>query len=374
MAGYAASLNPSYGQNSQGQYDYNGMSNIPGMATNWYPSEMAAQAAWFQANPQYGTDPSTPTGTPNSSVTTPAAGSNGLMNQVNNAAMTGNGTQSTQNPLQPSYLPNPPTAQATTYNPASASTAGYNPQGYSAATATNSYDPAQATAELQQAAGVQDAQQQQGLSQMLAAQGISPGSSGAQAAYQNLSTNQAAALDPALAGVQQYAGGLDLQTSLANQSSQNAAGQFNAGAQNTGGQFNAGALNTANLANAGAQNTAGQYNASASNQMTLQNLQDLLQSQQFNAQAYNTAGQLGAGYQNQDWLAQLQAELGLQNTGLNTAGNLAGNQANQTVPVQPGFFQDLTGAASAAAPFSGSGGTATAPATTPSFTDAPYIL
>ncbi len=287
----------------------------------------------------------------------------------------------TPNPLQPTYLPTPPTAVATTYNPATYGAAGYNPatynaDGYTAASATNTYDPTQATSELQQAANVQDQQQQGGLAAMLAAQGISPGSSAAQSAYSNLSTNQNAALDPALAQVQQTAGGMDLQTALANQSSLNAANQFNSGAVNTAGQVNSGALNTAGQFNAGAANTAGQYNAGslnaagatnagASNQFTLQDLQDLLQAQQFNATAANTAGQLQAGYGNQDWLAQLQAELGLQGQGLSTAGSLAGSQANQTVPTNPSVWSDITGAASAAVPFLASGSAAPSTPTAP---------
>ena len=110
-----------------------------------------------------------------------------------------------------------PTAGASNYQPS-----------YSADT----YNPAQATSELQQAAGVQDAQQNSNLMSMLAAQGISPGSSAAQSAAQNLSTTQAAALDPSLAGVQQYAGGLGVQNN----------------------EFNSGAFNTAELTQAGAQN------------------------------------------------------------------------------------------------------------------------
>jgi hypothetical protein len=203
------------------------------------------------------------------------------------AATTATATTPTANPLQPAYLSTPPTAQATTY--------------------VNPYDPSTATSELNQAAGVQDNQQQQALMSMLAAQGISPGSSAAQAAMQNLSTTQNAALDPTLASAQQYGAGLAEQSGLAN--------------------------------------------AGAANTMTSQNLQDLLQSQEFNASAYNTAGLTSAGYGNEDWLAELQAQLGLQDQGLATSGSLAGDQANQAVPLNPSLFSQITGAASAAAPF-----------------------
>jgi hypothetical protein len=233
------------------------------------------------------------------------------------------------NPLQPSYIPTPPQAQATTYTPA---TVGQT------ATYTNPYDPAQATSELQQAAGVQDQSQNSQLMSMLAAQGISPGSSAAQAAMQNLSGAQGAALDPSLAGVQENAAGLGEQSGLANM----------------------GALNNTNLTNQSALNTGGQYNAGANNTMTSQNLQDLLQQQEYNSGAYNSAASQGAGYQNQDWLAQLNAQLGLQTTGLNGANSLAGDQANQTVPLDPSLFSQITSgvgaAASAAAPFTGSFG------------------
>jgi hypothetical protein len=206
-------------------------------------------------------------------------------------------TATAQNPLQPTYLPTPPTAQA--------------------ATVTNTYNPQTATNELNSAAGVQGQQQQRALESMLAAQGISPGSSAAQAAMQNLSQTQTAALAPSLVSAQQFGAGLDSTTNLANQG--------------------------------------------ATNQFTLQNLQDLLQSQQFNANAANTAGQQQAGYQNQDWLAQLEASLGLQQTGLQTSGQLAGQQANQTVPTNPSIFSDIVGGASAAAPFSGSGAMSASP-------------
>jgi hypothetical protein len=166
---------------------------------------------------------------------------------------------------------------------------------------------------------------------MLAAQGISPGSSAAQAALQNLAGAQGAALDPSLAGVQENAAGLSEQSGLANLGSLNSAGQFNAGAANTAGQYNA-----------GAENTAGQYNAGAMNSATGQNLQDLLQQQEYNSGAYNAAGQQQAGYANQDWQDELNAQLGLQTTGLQGSNSLAGDQANQTVPLDPGFFQDLT--------------------------------
>jgi hypothetical protein len=187
------------------------------------------------------------------------------------------GAATTANPLQPTYLPNPATATPTTY--------------------TNTYNPQTATDELNQAASVQNNQQNQNLMSMLAAQGISPGSSAAQAADQNLATTQTAALAPSLVSAQEYGAGLNTQ---------------------------------AGLANAGAANTD-----------TLQNLQDLLQTQQFNASATNTAGQQQAGYANQDWLAELQAQLGLQQTGLSTSGTLAGDQANQTVPMDPSFFSDI---------------------------------
>jgi hypothetical protein len=206
------------------------------------------------------------------------------------------------NPLQPSYLPAPPSATPTTY---------------SAATYNNTYNPATATSELNQAAGVQDQQQQQNLMSMLAAQGISPGSSAAQAAGQNLSTTQNAALDPTLASAQEYGAGLNEQSGLSN---------------------------------ASALNSAGSQNASASNTDTLQNLQNLLQSQEFNASAYNNAGSTSAGYANQDYLAQLEAQLGLQQQGLSTSGSLAGDQANQTVPLNPSLFSDITSGAQAFAP------------------------
>jgi hypothetical protein len=177
-----------------------------------------------------------------------------------------------------------PIAKATTQTQAQVSP--YDPTTY-----TNTYTPAQATSELQSAAQTQDAQQNANLMAMLAAQGISPGSSAAQGAAGQLANQQAAALDPSLAQVQQGAAGLNQQAGL------------------------------------------------------------------FNAQAANTAGLDLAGAQNQDWLAQLEAMLGLQQTGLSTAGSLAGSQANQQVPVSPSIWSQILGGlgegASVAAPFLG---------------------
>ena len=246
-----------------------------GVTNGWLPS------GWLPSQTQPGTtgtatQAQTP-GAPAAAAATPAA--------------------TTANPLQPAYLSTPPTALPTTYQ--------------------NPYNPQTATTELTSAAGVQDQQQQQALLSMLAAQGISPGSSAAQAAGQNLDATQTAALAPSLVSAQQYGAGLGEQSGLAN--------------------------------------------AGAANTMTAQNLQDLLQSQEFNASAYNTAGQQSAGYGNQDWLAELQAQVGLQQQGLSTSGSLAGDQANQTVPLDPSLFSQIAGAASAAAPFSPAGSSGASP-------------
>lgn len=46
--------NPSFTQNKAGLFDYNGNSGIGSEATNYYPTEQAAQAAWVQ---KYGSGP-----------------------------------------------------------------------------------------------------------------------------------------------------------------------------------------------------------------------------------------------------------------------------------------------------------------------------
>ena len=250
-----------------------------GVTNGWLPS------GWLPSQTQPGTT-GTATGTATQAQTPGAP-----------AAAAATPAATTANPLQPAYLSTPPTALPTTYQ--------------------NPYNPQTATTELTSAAGVQDQQQQQALLSMLAAQGISPGSSAAQAAGQNLDATQTAALAPSLVSAQQYGAGLGEQSGLAN--------------------------------------------AGAANTMTAQNLQDLLQSQEFNASAYNTAGQQSAGYGNQDWLAELQAQLGLQQQGLSTSGSLAGDQANQTVPLDPSLFSQISGAASAAAPFSLAGSSGASP-------------
>jgi hypothetical protein len=251
-------------------------------------------------------------------------------------------TATTANPLQPSYIPTPPQGQATTYQAATTGAATYDPATIAnTALYNNSYNPQTATSELNSAAGVQDQQQNQNLMAMLAAQGISPGSSAAQAAAQNLGNQQVSALAPSLVSAQQYGAGLSEQSGLANQGALNSTNQFNASSQNSAGQFNAGSQNTANLANQSALNSAGQYNASANNSMTDQNLQNYLQAQQFDASAANSSGSQQSAQQNTDWLAQLQAQLGLQGQGLSTVGSLAGDQANQTVPVDQSLFSSV---------------------------------
>jgi hypothetical protein len=218
------------------------------------------------ATQQPGQTAGTPASVPQSTAPTQTA-----------AAVPNTAAATTPNPLQPSYLPTP-----ATYN--------------------NPYNPSTATTELTTAAQGQDQQQQQALMSMLAAQGISPGSSAAQAAVQNLDTSETNALAPSLVSAQEYGAGLGEQSGL-------------------------------------------------------QNLQDLLQSQEYNANAYNTAGLTSAGYGDQDWLAELQGQLGLQGEGLSTSGALAGDQANQQVPLDPSLFSQISSGvgsvASAAAPFLG---------------------
>ena len=68
-SGPATPFDPSYGMNPNGSggYDYNGTSQLPTTATNYFATLQQAEAAWFAANPAYASFAGSPTsaGIPN---------------------------------------------------------------------------------------------------------------------------------------------------------------------------------------------------------------------------------------------------------------------------------------------------------------------
>lgn len=303
MAGFA----PSYGVNNLGQYDYNGVSSDPSLATNWSPSLAAAMQQWFAANPTYSADQGGGATDPN------ATGPNnaGPPPPPGNAA-----TQSGYNPLQPEYLGAPSTINATT-----GSAAYYTPTDYQASTLSpqlmNSLGVGQTEQALQNSVAPQYGQQDQQMMQMLATAGVAPSSTAGSTIFNNLAQQQLAGISPAMASA--------IQNSQANQLS---AGQFNSGALNTAGATNAAAANTAGQYNAGAANNMTQFNANAQNAAAQQNLQNSLQQQLYNANAYNAAGNNYFNAQTGAYNNNANAFNALNSQGLSGATGLAGQQAS----------------------------------------------
>jgi hypothetical protein len=209
------------------------------------------------------------------------------------------------NPLQPAYLQQPATLNATTVNPS-----------YLSSGLLNSLGSGQTIAQLQAGVAPQNQQQDQQMMQMLATAGLAPSSTAGQTAFNNLAQQQNAGIAPSIAAA--------IQNSQGNQLN---AGQFNANAGNTGSLYNAGAMNTANA----------------------QNLQNQLAQQQYNASAYNGAGQdyfnaLTGAYNN-----NANAFNALNSAGLSGSQGLAGQQsgngnslAGQTINTFPNYGSNST--------------------------------
>jgi hypothetical protein len=244
---------------------------------------------------------------------------------ANNASIAGLAPSSTSpnaqataagyNPLQPAYLQQPATLNATTVNPQ-----------YLSPQLTNSLGSQQTVGALVGANQPQFQQQDQQMMQMLATAGLAPSSTAGQTAFNNLAQQQLAGMDPSIASA--------IQNSQGNQLN---AGQFNATTGNTAAQNNANALNT-----------------TANTNLTNQNNQQL-----YNANAYNTAGtnyfnaETGAYNNTQNAFNALNNAglAGSQNlaTGQQSGGNqLAATTAN-TFPVQSGSGYSSLGAAAGSA-------------------------
>jgi hypothetical protein len=182
------------------------------------------------------------------------------------------------NPLQPAYLSQPATLNATTVQPQYASSAGYNAQTLNPQL-TNSLGSGNTVNALVSANQPQFQQQDQQMMQMLATSGMAPSSTAGQTAFNNLSQQQLAGMDPSIAAA--------IQNSQSNQLN---AGQYNTSALNSAGQYNAGNQQNANQYNATTGNTAAQNNANALNTAAGTNVANQNSQQAYNASAYNNAG------------------------------------------------------------------------------------
>lgn len=359
--------NPSWSENAMGQYDYNGVSQNPSMATGWEPSLSSAEQAWFQSNPSYaqyntGGDamngPQT-AGGPGSQAINPAtnntSGLSGLFDPQQMAGM---------QPLPFSAFGSIPYMSPATYSASNYGATGYSPATYGASDwkpqnvnlPSNAFvDPSTASSFLNQNMGLLQQQmdpvfqqQKQGLDESMAARGLF-NSGGAVQAQNDLTRQQ----DSALAGAQEplVAQGMGYQqqdvTGNASLRAQgafqdaltgNQAGQFNAGQQTATAAQNAGFENAAASQNATAANQAGQFDAGANNQAGATNSAAANVMNQYNAGNYLTAtGGDQAAYNN--FLATLMGQGGgygsnLMNAFLGSYGG-ANPQALNTIGSMP---------------------------------------
>ena len=371
MAGLPlGAFDPSWTQSDTGQFSYNGVSSDPAAiamngGTGWFPSEQAAQNAWFAANPAYAQDAGqTNTSGPqlgstvNGDTMAPAPTAAQLAGPQNPAIAGG------YNPLQPSYLGAPPTLNATTAQGQTYNPTGYNAQGLSPQL-MQSLGAGSTINSLVGANQPQFQQQDQQMMQMLATAGLAPSSTAGQTAFNNLAQQQLAGMDPSIASA--------IQNSQSNQLN---AGQFNAGVGNAAGQFNAGAANTAGQYNAGNLQQAGQFNANAQNTASGQNLSNYLNQQLYNANAYNTAGNNYFNAATGAYNNNANAFNALNSQGLSGATGLAGQTASggntmantqqgnfgvyQSQPINYGAF---SGSPSYTNPYASAGAPSYAPAT-----------
>lgn len=227
------------------------------------------------------------------------------------------------NPLQPAYLSQPATMNATTVNPS-----------YLSSQLMGSLGSGQTIAQLQAGVAPQNQQQDQQMMQMLATAGLAPSSTAGQTAFNNLAQQQNAGIAPSIASA--------IQNSQGNQLN---AGQFNANAGNQSSQYNAGAMNTA----------------------AAQNLQNQLAQQQYNANAYNNAGQQYFNAQTGAYENNANAFNALNTAGLAGAQNAAGQQisggnqlAGQTINTFPTFGGNSTAYGALGSALGGSGGSSAA--------------
>ena len=350
----ATAWSPSFGTNAGGQFDFNGASGAPGLATNFYGSKDAAQQAFFSAHPEY----SQYQGDLAKAVTFGADGS-----QTGGGAQPGGAdalSQLIQSATQPGYIPTPTTVDPTFYGgtqvgPAAQSagadggaaaqfggaggglqaalfggpTPSAGASSYSAAQQDPAsltaganmgfgnvdpallakLDPSQAMALINQGFAPQAQSQQRQLQQALAEAGVVGGA--AVNAETNLGNNQTAALAPALAGAVQSSQGNLLSAANTGSSLLQDTGRFNAGAQNARSQFNTAEQNQASAANAAAATQASIANAQFAEQTGLSNqnarnsLQDMIagfqqQAGMSNQNATNNMQQFNAGQQQQN--------------------------------------------------------------------------
>ena len=340
--GYA--WHPSWSQDAQGQYNFNGDSEQSSIASGFYGSKQSAEDAWMKDNQGFkdfqGREGNAPT-----------FGQNGYSMANNANAATGQGSPAGQSTAQqingtapapynafggtPSVTPtygnatgyNATTGAATGMNAASQGYTGANAaqQGYAGATGVSQnyqdaraamVDPNQNQAYLQQFEGAVGAglnpmfqQQDQALQDQMAARGISS-SGAAQYLSNNLMGQQAGAYANAIQPMIGQEAGYTQQDISANQGNRQATNFANQNAANTASGANSAYAQQANLFTAGNNQRAIDANAgyiqqanlfNAGNATTAQGANAGYQQQanQFNANAGNTFGMANMNAQNQ---------------------------------------------------------------------------
>jgi hypothetical protein len=352
-----ATFNPSYAEQTNGTWDYNGVSQDPTLAVNG-PDEATAQANWFSADPAYAADNSASASGPDLSSQTPGLNATAAGNPTGlpTAAQASADAPLPLSAFGPNASVTPSYAASSSYTPSATSTSYAN-----AATAdpNANYGYLQAEENANSAAlQPQFANQDQTNQDQLAARGIS--SSGAAAdltnqLYQGQSATLASADAPAIAQQSGYTQA-DIaanqanaqQTNLTNAAARNATSQTNANANNAAAAYNAtnaqstGQFNAAEGTAASGVN-AGYYNQQLTGDATTYNNNLATQEQQ----GYNTSNEAYTAYLNS--FGPNSGVTSGYNGAVSGIGNAASGAYNSTIAGQSATLGSLGGAAGTAA-------------------------
>ena len=277
--------------NATGQSDAQIASTIMNSLSNsglFTPQELsAANSAFGQGSGTWGSAPGA-TSAWDANVTNAMNGVLQNQNSVSANQQTPNAAVAAgYNPLQPAYLSQPATLNASTLSPS----------------LINSLGSGQTISALQGANAPAMNQQDQQMMQMLATAGLAPSSTAGQTAFNNLAQQQLAGMDPSIASAIQNSQSNVLGANTTNMNALNTAGQVNLGNQLQQQEYNANAYNTAGNNYFNAMTGAYNNNANAFN-------------------ALNSAGLSGV-----QGLAETQAQGGnqLANSTVNTFPNYGSN-------------------------------------------------
>lgn len=349
--------NPSFGTSQAGQFDFNGFSDNPSLATNLYNTKDDASNAFFAAHPEFAQYQSQL-----QNAVTFGSGGSPQQQQAQQANTTGGGDLSSlmQQLFQPGYNGDPTQVAPTFFGgtdlqnavqyggtnvgPASlAQGASAGPAAQYGGTQTGpaaqtsganlgfsnvdpgllaSLGPQSTIDQINQGYAPVMQQQQRQLQQALAEAGVVGGA--AVNAETNLGRNQTAAIAPTIASAIQNSQGNMLSAANTGAGLQQQTGQFNTGAQNSLQQLLAGLQQQTGLANTSAQNDMSRYNAGLQQQTGQFNAGQQQELTKLLASLQQQTGMFNAGNQN-DMLKQYSAQQ--QQTGIANTG--AANNATQ---------------------------------------------